>query len=55
MQPCKPLCTLRPELVNLPLEDQLAFIRGCHEADAAAYQACWINKDRLSEWIDAGP
>lgn len=32
-QPSQQACTLRPELVNLELDDQLALIRGCHEAD----------------------
>lgn len=38
------MCTLRPEIVNLELEDQLAMIRGCHEADAIAYAKCGAEK-----------
>ncbi len=44
MQPCAAMCSLRPEVVNLELEDQLALIRGCHEADAAKYGKCGAEK-----------
>lgn len=38
------MCKLRPEIVKLDLPDQLALIRGCHEADAAAYAKCGAEK-----------
>lgn len=38
------MCKLRPEIVNLELPDQLALIRGCHEADALAYAKCGATK-----------
>ena len=53
MQPCAQLCKLRPEIVNLDLPDQLALIRGCHEADAAAYSSCAATRERLIDWIKA--
>jgi hypothetical protein len=50
MQACAVMCKLRPEIVNLDLEDQLALVRGCHEADAIAYAKCGAEKLTL---IDA--
>ncbi len=50
MGACAAMCKLRPEIVNLELEDQLALIRGCHEADAYAYAKCGAEKLTL---IDA--
>jgi hypothetical protein len=55
MGPCAQLCQLRPEFVDLSLDDQLAMLRGCHEANAAAYAACWTDKRRLEDWIRAAP
>ena len=34
-RPSGDACKLRPELVNLELDDQLAMVRACHEADMA--------------------
>ncbi len=48
------LCTLRPEIVNLELQDQLAMILACHIADAESYRRCALKQKTLSEWIKAG-
>lgn len=45
------LCTLRPEIANLELADQLAMILACHVADAEAYRRCALKQEALSEWI----
>lgn len=55
MGECAALCQLRPEIVNLPIDDALALIRGCHEADAAAHQKCSAEKRRLVKWINGQP
>jgi hypothetical protein len=44
MQACAAMCKLRPEIVNLELEDQLAMISACHIADAIAYAKCGAEK-----------
>ena len=52
MQPCSlQLCTLRPEIVNLDLPDQLAMILACKIADAEAYRLCSLKQETLAEWV----
>lgn len=53
MQACQAMCKLRPEIVNLELEDQLALVRGCHEADALAYAKCGATKILVIESLKA--
>jgi hypothetical protein len=53
MGACAAMCKLRPEIVNLELADQLALIRGCHEADAYAYAKCGAEKLTLIDALNA--
>ena len=54
MQACAvQLCTLRPEIANLELADQLAMILACKIADAEAYRKCSAKQEALSEWMEA--
>lgn len=53
MQPCsQQLCTLRPEIVNLELKDQLAMILACKIADAEAYRKCEAKQEALAGWVE---
>ncbi len=47
------MCTLRPEIVNLDIADQLAMILACHIADMEAYRKCQVKQESLAEWIKA--
>ncbi len=47
------MCKLRPEIANLELEDKLALIRGCHEADAVAYARCGAEKATVVDALKA--
>jgi hypothetical protein len=52
MQPCPmQLCTIRPEIVNLELKDQLAMLLACRIADAATYFKCSGKQAAAAEWI----
>jgi hypothetical protein len=52
MQPCQAqMCTLRPEIVNLDIEDQLAMILACHLADMEAYRRCEAKHKALVEYV----
>jgi hypothetical protein len=53
MQPCSPMCKLRPEVVDLDLDDQLAMIQACDIANAHAYAKCGAEKLTLAEAIKA--
>ena len=44
MTRCSDLCQLRPEIVNLSLEDQLAMVQACDIANAEAYARCAATK-----------
>ncbi len=53
MVPCQiQLCMLRPEIVNLELQDQLAMILACKLADAEAYRRCSLKHSALVEHIE---
>jgi hypothetical protein len=53
MQACPvQLCTIRPEVVNLELRDQLAMLLACRIADAATYFKCSAKQAAEAEWID---
>jgi len=53
LQACQiQLCTLRPEIVNLEVKDQLAMILACKIADAEAYRKCEAKHDALAKWIN---
>ena len=55
MQPEPPqLCFLRPEIVNLEVQDQLAMLLACHIADAETYRRLEIKHRALSDWIKTG-
>lgn len=52
MQPCATqLCTIRPEVVNLELADQVAMLLACRIADAHAYFKCMEKQAAAAEWI----
>lgn len=52
MEPEPPqLCTLRPEIVNLEVADQLAMILACHIADAEKYRRLEVKHAALVEWV----
>jgi hypothetical protein len=52
MQPCPAqLCTIRPEIVNLELADQLAMLLACRVADAATYFKCAAKQEAAADWI----
>jgi len=53
MMPCPLTCKIRPEATDLSLEDQLALVRGCHEADMHAYAICSARQHKLAEWIES--
>lgn len=44
MSPCSQMCQVRPEIVNLELEDQLAMVQACDIANAHAYAKCGAEK-----------
>lgn len=52
MAPCARTCKLRPEFDNLTLDEQLAMLRGCHEADLSAYMQCAAKQRALAKWIE---
>jgi len=45
------LCTLRPEIVNLEVQDQFAMILACHLADAETYRRLEAKHRSLVEYI----
>lgn len=45
------LCTLRPEIVNLEIQDQLAMLLACHLADAETYRRLELKHKALADWI----
>lgn len=49
------LCELRPEIVNLSYEDQLAMIRACHIVDAQIVFSYIAKHKALVEWIKNTP
>lgn len=58
MEPCPAqLCTIRPEIVNLPIADQIAMLLACRIADAAKYFKCSAKQAAEAVWIEkhAGP
>jgi hypothetical protein len=53
MQRCPAqLCTLRPEVVNLDLADQIAMILACRIADAHTYFTCRAKQEAAAAWIE---
>lgn len=46
------LCTIRPEIVNLELKDQLAMLLACRIADANAYFKCSAKQQAEAKWIE---
>lgn len=53
MAPCAvQLCTIRPEIVNLELKDQLAMLLACRIADAINYFKCSAKQATEAEWIE---
>lgn len=46
------LCTIRPEIVNLDLPDQLAMLLACRIADAATYFKCAARQATEARWIE---
>jgi hypothetical protein len=52
MQACPAqLCTIRPEIVNLDLADQMAMLLACRIADAATYFKCSARQAAEADWI----
>lgn len=47
-------CRFRPQLVDLSLDDQLAFIANCAVIAGEALRDCDAKKRVLEEWFDAG-
>jgi hypothetical protein len=47
------MCKLRPEWVNLTLDEQAAFLLGCHEADAYNYASCGATKMAVVDALKA--
>jgi hypothetical protein len=45
------LCVLRPEIVALEIQDQLAMLLACKLADAEAYRRLELKHKTLVEWI----
>ena len=45
------LCTIRPEVVNLELKDQLAMLLACRIADAGTYFKCAAKQATEAAWI----
>lgn len=45
------LCKLRPEIVALEIQDQLAMLLACHVADAETYRRLELKHKALVEWI----
>jgi hypothetical protein len=53
MQPCPvQLCTIRPEIVNLEIADQIAMLLACRIADAHTYFTCKAKQEAEAEWIE---
>jgi hypothetical protein len=50
-RPTAEACKLRPELVNLNLDTQLAMIRACHEADIGLLIETETRRKTLTEHI----
>lgn len=50
-RPTAEACKLRPELVNLDLDTQLAMIRACHEADIGLLIETETRRKTLTEHI----
>lgn len=50
-RPAAGSCKLRPELVNLDLDTQLAMIRACHEADIGLLIETESRRKTLAEHI----
>lgn len=48
------LCTLRPEIVNLDIQDALALILNCRIVDAERFRILERKNRELAEWIKAG-
>lgn len=46
------LCTIRPEIVNLELKDQVAMLAACRIADAATYFKCSARQQTEAKWIE---
>lgn len=46
------LCQLRPEIVNMAIEDALALIYGCRVMDAETYRRLEAKHGALRDWIN---
>lgn len=46
------MCQLRPEIVNMAIEDALALIYGCRVMDAETYRRLEAKHGALRDWIE---
>ena len=46
------MCQLRPEIVNMAIEDALALIYGCRVMDAETYRRLEAKHGALRTWIE---
>lgn len=45
------LCQLRPEIVDMAIEDALALILNCRVIDGERYQRLRVKHEALADWI----